>query len=179
MDAEMGLGEMPKAALSMLWALQELAFIHQDCVLNWKAMCMFSVVYTHLTHKLLLSMSVFTVFLRIAQVTEQDGWKDALPLSILHTKGLFNNHYILSLEWHFKPFLPYLLIIALFASQTEYANPHNMSLQWNEKLPNFYCLFSSLLPPGQKPPSNCFSHLVGVSWADKVKPSRSEIITKR
>lgn len=116
------------------------------------------------------------VFLGIAQINEQDAWNDAF--SILHMKGLFNNHYILSLEWHFKPFLPWHLIIALFASQTKYANPHNTSLQWNEKLSEFYCWFSSLLPPGQKPPSDSSSHLVGISWADKVKPSRSEIITK-
>lgn len=35
MDAEMALGEMPKAALGMPWALQEIAFIYQDCGLNW------------------------------------------------------------------------------------------------------------------------------------------------
>lgn len=35
MDAEMGLGEMLKADLSMPWALQEIAFIYQDYGLNW------------------------------------------------------------------------------------------------------------------------------------------------
>lgn len=160
MDAEMG--EMRKAGLSMPWAPQELAFIYHDCGLKcvW-AMCMLSEVCTHLTHKFLLRMSISMVFLRIAQVTEQDAWNDAL--SNLHKKGLFNNHYIWSLEQHFKPFLPYHLILALFGSQREHANPHNMALLWNEKLPEFYCCFSSLLPPGQKPPLNCFSHLVGIS----------------
>lgn len=86
---------------------------------------------------------------------ELDAWNDAL--SNLHRKALFNDHCIWSLERHFKPFSPYHLILVLFASQTEYANPHNTSIQWNEKLPEFHCCFSSLLPPGQKPPTNRFS----------------------
>lgn len=89
------------------------------------------------------------------------AWNDILSNPPM--KGLFNNHYIWSLEWHFKPFLPYHLILVLFASQTEYVNPHNRSLQWNKKLPEFYCWYFSLLPPGQKPPSNCCSHLAGIS----------------
>lgn len=94
-------------------------------------MCTFSVVHTHLTHKLLFSMAVFMVFLRIAQGTEQDAWNDALPLSILHTEGLFNNHYILSLEQHLKPFLSYHLIIAVCFTDGICKSPqHIFTMKW-------------------------------------------------
>lgn len=45
------------------------------------------------------------VFLRTAQVTEQDAWNDAFPLSILHRKGLFNKHSHLKSWTAFQAFL--------------------------------------------------------------------------